>query len=230
MRAVFAQDAAPVRRQWKNIAGHRVGDDDNPAFEYEIPGRLPVSEVNLGLTKPNSLLHGAIHSRSDPEHPWLPRREGLFYRVWVDEIELSNPGTLMRPTTDQFWRVTFDPDQSNLGDDVPWLQVGWIAHRLVFLAHGDGPYTLAFGSARAHIRQAAVGQLIDELNEAMDTLPLGEAKTGRVVQAGGGDALVPRPPPVPWRNLVLWGTLVFAVLVLGFLTWRLYKQLYQSPR
>ncbi len=230
VRAVFAQRPGAVERQWKTIAGHYNDDEANPAVEYESPGHLPIAEINLALGNVNSLLQGRIYSRDDPERPWHARGEQLFYRVQLADTEMTNPDIAVRPTTDRYWRVTYDPQQAGFGSEAPWLHVGWTPHRLVFLARGSGPYTLAYGSARARTRQAPVGQLLDELNKAMDTLPMGTAQAGRALHAGGADALMPPLSPLPWRNWLLWSSLIFGVLVLGFFAVRLYRQLNPTPR
>lgn len=227
VRALFVPPGHAPERQWKNIAGHHNDDEAAPAIDYEIAGHLPIAEINVALESVNSLMHGTVYSRDDEKQPWHLRGERIFYRVRIGDTELTNPGIRVGSTTDRFWRVAHEPHAASFGGHSPWLQVGWTPHELVFLARGEGPYRLAYGSARAHLRQAPVSWLLDEVIRAMDTMPMGMARLGSALQAGGAEALLPPLAPLPWRTYLLWSTLVFGVLVLGFLAYRLYRQLHR---
>jgi hypothetical protein len=224
LRAQFApRDGAPARQR-SLFGGTRADTRSGPAFEYKLPGYLPVETVNLELEQVNSLLEATVYSRADPEQSWRRRCGGLFYRLQFPQAELKNPDIGVAKTSDRYWRVEYDPQASSPGAEIPTLEVGWRARRLVFLARGEGPFSLYYGSARVQARQAPVNSLIENLRHAADTLPLQPAQPGRPV-AGNPDALSPPPAPLPWRTWLLWGSLIIGVLVLGGMAWRLYRQM-----
>lgn len=225
IKAVFAEQAGVAQPVWNRYSGLRVDTEQSTAFEYEIPAHLPVEQVNLHLEQKNSLLHGALYSRPDPEHGWRLRHRGLFYRLEFPQAELTNPDISVSTRSDRYWRVEYDSERSSLGTSVPELKLGWRPHQLVFLARGEAPFTLAYGSARVNTAQAPVNRLLKELKQAFETLKIGQAGLGQTVSPGSMDVLSPPPEPLPWRTWSLWASLVIGVLVLAALAWRLYRQM-----
>jgi hypothetical protein len=224
VRAQFApRDGAPDRQR-SLFGGARVDTRSGPGFEYELPGYLPVETVNLALEQANSLLQATVYSRADPQQPWRRHCGALFYRLQFPQAELENPDIDVTKTSDRYWRVEYDPQVSSPATQVPALEVGWRAHRLVFLARGQGPFSLYYGSARVKAPQAPVNSLIENLERASDAPPLQTAKAGPTL-TGNPDALSPPPASLPWRTWLLWGSLITGVLVLGVMAWRLYRQM-----
>ena len=225
IQAIFAEQAGEQHRLWNRYSGKRVDSKEHTAFEYEVPAHLPIEAINLHLEQKNSLLQGVVYSRQSPEHDWRLRHRGLFYRLVFPPAELINPVIAVATTTDRYWRIEYASEQSSLGTAVPALQLGWKPHQLLFLARGEGPFTLAYGSARVRTRQAPVNRLLDELKQAVETLPIAQARLGQTVTPGSIDVLSPEPPPLPWRTWSLWASLVIGVLVLAMLAWRLRRQM-----
>ena len=225
IQAVFAEQTGAARPIWNRYSGTRVDTDQSTAFEYGIPAHLPVEQVNLHLEQKNSLLHGALYSRPDPEHGWRLRHRGLFYRLEFPQAELTNPDITVSTSSDRYWRVEYDSERSSLGASVPELKLGWRPHQLVFLARGQEPFTLTYGSARVSTAQAPVNRLLNELKQAVETLETGQARLGEAVSPGSTEVLSPPPEPLPWRTWSLWASLMIGVLVLATLAWRLYRQM-----
>jgi hypothetical protein len=73
---------------------------------------------------------------------------------------------------------------------------------------------LAYGDASA---RRAEGDL-SNLPKAMEIAP---AVLGSVQVSGGPKRLIAKPAPFPAMRLLLWGVLLLAVLVLGWMTYRL---------
>jgi len=225
VRAIFPEQSGDQARLWNRHSGKRVDNEEHTAFEYEVPAHLPIEALNLYLEQKNSLLQGLVYSRQNPEHNWRLRHRGLFYRLQFPQAELINPAIPVTATTDRYWRIEYHRERSSLGTAVPALQLGWKPHQLVFLARGEGPFTLAYGSARASTEQAPVNSLLDKLKQALETLPIAQARLGQTLSPGSIEVLSPEPPPLPWRTWSLWASLVIGVLVLASLAWRLHRQM-----
>ncbi|MGB5407705.1 MAG: DUF3999 domain-containing protein, partial [Thiogranum sp.] len=225
MQAIFPEQSGDQPQLWNRYSGKRVDNEEHTAFEYEVPAHLLIAAINLYLEQKNSLLQGAVYSRQNPEHNWRLRHRGLFYRLQFPETELINPAIPVTTTTDRYWRIEYHRERSSLGTAVPALQLGWKPHQLVFLARGEGPFTLTYGSARASTEQAPVNTLLDNLKQALETLPIQQARLGQAVSPGKLEVLSPEPPPLPWRTWSLWASLVIGVLVLASLAWRLHRQI-----
>ncbi|VAW82015.1 hypothetical protein MNBD_GAMMA13-1117 [hydrothermal vent metagenome] len=243
VRAQFYAGKNTPTWQHNIYPGKPADDAQSFGFDYEIPAYLPIRQIRVNLEQTNSLLQGRIYSRSAPDQAWHLRHRGLHYRLQFPVTDLDSPMAgqqhrLLLPaavldspainvplTTDRFWRVEYDRDRSSLGSDIPALEFGWQTDPLVFLARGKAPFTLAYGSARVKTRQAPVARLLDDIKQAFATLPVTYASLGEAHPPGSSAVLLPQPPPLPWRNWLLWASLIGAVLVLAILAWRLHRQI-----
>ncbi|HHJ15699.1 MAG TPA: DUF3999 domain-containing protein [Gammaproteobacteria bacterium] len=219
----FASDSTPVW-QHNRYSGKQADTAQGSGFDYEIPAYLPIRQVRISLEQPNSLLQGTLYSRAAEDRPWHARHSGLYYHLQFPDMQLESPAADIPLTADRYWRIEYDRDRSSPGADIPVLEFGWQADQLVFLARGEAPFTLAYGSARVKTRQAPMSHLLDSVKQALDTLPVVQAGLGAHTQ-GNSAVLSPQPPPLPWRNWLLWASLVTAVLVLALLAWRLHRQM-----
>ncbi len=102
--------------------------------------------------------------------------------------------------------------------------------QLVFLASGQGPFTLAAGQASAAAAFLPMASLIPNYQASQENaLPLAQADVAKADITGGGLAgpLVagsPQGDGLPTRSLVLWGILLLGVLALAGMAWGLLKQ------
>ncbi len=243
VRAQFYASKNPPTWQHNTYPGTQADNAQSFGFDYEIPAYLPIRQIRVSLEQTNSLLQGSIYSRSTPDQAWRLRYRGLHYRLQFPVADLDSPMVgrqyrLLFPatvldspavnvplTTDRFWRIEYDRDHTSLGSGVPALEFGWQSDQLVFLARGKAPFTLAYGSARVKTRQAPVARLLDDVKQVFATLPVAYASLGEARPPGNSAVLLPQPPPLPWRNWLLWASLIGAVLVLAILAWRLQRQM-----
>jgi len=105
----------------------------------------------------------------------------------------------------------------------PTLEATWRGVQMVFVARGDGPFTLVFGDPKASTVALPVASIIPGYQRQAE-LALPEVKVGAVAAA---------PPPTQWeritadvqpRRVVLWAILLIGVAVLGIMAWRLLRQ------
>jgi len=99
--------------------------------------------------------------------------------------------------SDRYWRLA--PEGGSTGDPLspPTLALGWTPHELRFVAQGEPPYTVAFGSAAV----GSPGSLLATLDEAkLDGMRV-PATASEVFDLGG----TARLRTSPWRIWVLWG-------------------------
>jgi hypothetical protein len=98
--------------------------------------------------------------------------------------------------------------------------VGWYPQELLFVARGDGPYTLAYGSGRVRRDDAPIDAVLANLDEESRTR-IREATLGAPYDLGGKDVLA---APRSWRREILWAVLIGAVVVLGAFALRLFRE------
>ena len=193
-------------------------------FTFDLGGRLPVESLRLVPGQPNSVLSTLIFTRDEEKDPWRPMASASFYRLDHGGKELQSPAIEIGRRPARYWLIRLAPGSS--AGAPPTMEVAWKSPTLVFVAQGEGPFHLAFGNAQA---PATALQLTALVPPAPQPLKIGRAHAGPV-RAG--------PPPTRWENLVgemnprriaLWAILFAGVAALGFMAWRLSRQM-KPPR
>jgi len=208
--------------------GHPVSGSAG-VFEYNSTGAFPVDRVNLIFDQANSMAEAELESRSDPNANWARRAKGLFYRIDVDNIPLTNAPQSVSISMDRHWRLTVDASDSTIGSAVPRLEVGYRPHDIFFVARGNGPFILAFGSAAVEPLKVNVAALFDGIGRHREnSLERWVMPQGSTLVLGGPQRLSPLPKPLPMRRIVLWSALLAGVLVVAAMAWRLARRLKTS--
>ncbi len=221
---------SPVRqeaaRRTLPLTGRKTEAENGPAFLYDAGGRFPVDRAAVAMTGSNRLLEGVLSSRPENGEDWRVRLRGLFYRLTLGESILeSDPADLPSIVTDRHWRLEPASGQSGAGAAPPDLILAWKPHELAFLAEGDKPFTLAFGSRRVEAPDAALGSLLESLKEGGASGVDAWAEVGESLVLGGDGALALPSRPLPWRQMILWAVLAAGVLLLGWMAWRLQREM-----
>ncbi|MEP7247666.1 MAG: DUF3999 family protein, partial [Gammaproteobacteria bacterium] len=135
--------------------------------------------------------------------------------------DLTNGAISIEPNADRYWLARADARSAGMGRGAPQLRVGWLPHDIVFLARGDGPFTLAYGSGSAGSATASLGSIPSTV--AITRAQLAEARTL------GGESKLQRAPepgePISWQRVLLWAALAAGVALLAFMAYRLAKDL-----
>jgi hypothetical protein len=213
-----------IRRQTLRVAGRAGGKPGE--FEFDLGLRAPVDRVRLVVPQSNALAPVRLEARPDARGDWRPVVSTVAYRVVRDAQELASPAVAVAPNSSPHWRVVVDQTSGGLGNIAPELEVSWPARNLVFLARGQGPYTLAFGRRDAAPARLPLATLVPGYRDgAENSFPLAEAGPAR---AGPP----PSPPLLPQfigdadpKKLGLWSALMLGVLVLMGMAWRLARQM-----
>jgi hypothetical protein len=216
--AVELSTAQTMVREWKTIdGGPASGPDDAEkkvtAYEYDSGAHLPVDRIRLRFAEKNSLLSVALFSRNDPGSPWRYLQTGIFYDLEFSHTTLLQETISIKQTSDRYWRLEIANETVGDAQIIPKVALGWLPHELLFVARGQGPFMLAYGSARLDEKERT-STVPDALAQVMATdehLLLKEAAVRPKTVLGGPDRLTPVPPPLAWRKWLLWGVLVFGV-------------------
>jgi hypothetical protein len=94
--------------------------------------------------------------------------------------------------------------------------VNYVPAEVTFLAQGHGPFVLAFGGAGVRSAETDLSQIAVDADIVAAT-----ADTPRVL--GGPGRRVPAAAAFPWMRAILWGVLILAALLLGWMALRLSK-------
>ena len=219
-------------REWmqaESAKGEKPGE-----YLFDLRGRQPVDRMRLHLPEVNTVAQVELLARDKSEAPWRPVARGVAYRLRRDGNEITSPELQTGFTTDRYWLLRVDQRGGGIGAGAPKLEAGWVPHSLVFAARGTPPFQLAYGNREAKPAAYAIEALIPGYNDAGGAR-IRAAKTGaqQTINVSGAKALEQRElggearlkEQIDWKRWSLWGALVFGVLVLGAMAWRLVRQL-----
>lgn len=223
-------EAVSRKRRVITLSGIR-GADDLKAYDFDGKGVFPTDQVNIRLPQINSLIQAVVKSRENADSPWRVRCRGLFYNLRMNQNELANPVFSSALTTNRYWRLEILSDTGGMGNSTPLMELGWTPDELIFLARGESPFTLAFGNADMRPPSSTGSLLIEPLqNKDKPATFIRPAHIKERIELGGASRLIPLPPPMPWKQWLLWGILIAGVVFLGFMAWNLYQQMNQSKK
>lgn len=213
-------------RQWLQLSPQ---DDvtSRGVYRFTLPGHFPLDRIRVELPQINTVVRARLLSRSDQDKAsWQLRYEGLLYTLLREGHSLQNEAIELAGVSDTHWRLEVVQDGGGLGTGQPQLQVGWVPHRLLFVARGEAPFTLSFGAATVKPSASDIADLITRLEKQQDDegfIKLGHA--GGIFELGGEQRLHPPAPPLPWQKWLLWAVLIFGVMVLAWMGRSLYRQM-----
>jgi len=180
-----------------------------------------VSQVNIELPEPNSVMRLQLLSRANSTDNWRELTQAEFFRVQTGASERRNNPINIVTNADRYWLARVTPPDAATSAGTPKLQVSWNQQDLIFLARGQGPYVLAYGNGQATAGSTALAPLLKGVT-------VQEASLGSARVAGGPARLEPARV-VPWRRLILWSVLGVGIVLLAWMAYRLSRELSQTP-
>jgi Protein of unknown function (DUF3999) len=204
--------AGEPRINWSTVVvtGQAVKGESRD-YDFDLGARLPLERVNLVLPDANSVYMADFKSRPDEKAPWRSVTHAGVYRVTTSDGEQSNGPIEVPIDHDRYWRVHLSGES---GATVALrLQGSWSPSEIEFLAHGQPPFTLAYGSSS--IDGAATDLSIIPSGTLLSTATLGPR------MALGGEARISVVNAFLEKRSLLWVVLVVAVAALAIMARRL---------
>lgn len=240
---VQAQSPATVvepTRLWVSAQG--IAAKERPgAYDFDAGGRFPAERIRVVLPEPNTVAYVTLLSRTAPDAEWRPVRVAAVYRLQGGlqsplqgaGSELVNPDLVVGGSGARYWQLRVDPRSGALGRGAPRLEFGWVPQQIAFAARGSAPFLLAWGNAAAQPASLPIETLVPGYRRdaagrqggADALVAIAPAALGEPRPIAGASALEPR---TDWKRVVLWGSLVAAVMLLGGMAWRLARRIAPS--
>ena len=224
VRVEFEDRLKPPERKTVRVPGKR-GDKDGEIV-YDLGARYPVEAVRLLPAERNSVIPVTLEveqggGRSSSSGSTAAVTRAVFYHLVRSGTEIELPPMEIGRRSARKWIARIDPDSGAVGQALPDLEVQWRPAQLIFVARGDGPFDLAFGSSQAGPAYSSPATLIPGYEaHAEDALPL--AHLGAIERNPLASSRMPEwMAGVPPRRFALWTILVVAVAALGYMAWRL---------
>jgi len=211
-----AQPAGRKVRVVQAVAGAQAGE-----LTYDLGGALPVEAMRLLPVESNDVISAAISARRGDKDPWRAVAWAPFYRMRIDGVEKQSPPLEIGRMPARYWMVKVPA--GGAGASPPALEVTYRGAQVVFVARGEGPFSVAFGKPNAIPAALPVATIYPDYVRFAE-LSLPEAAVGPVT---------PGPPPTAWQRMLggtqpkrvlLWAILVLGVGVMGFMAWRLMRK------
>ncbi len=210
--------AAPSATRWLELGAPIPLEEGG--YRFDSGGPFPLARLELQPPASGMLYQGALWSGDSPQGPWRKRRDFRQYWLEIDGEEWRGEPVELGQVRDRHWRITLATPKDPRASELPQLRAAYTPDRLLFLAQGQGPFQVAYGSGIVTRPANELAGLIKEL-EAGGKTP-SPVTAGEVRQLGGGD---PPPPPFPWEKVLLWTVLLAGVGLLGWMARGLMRDL-----
>lgn len=231
--------AGPRERVSARVAVPPLGSNPRELV-LGLPFATPVAALQVTPRGDgNALIPVRVLGRNHREQPWSPLASAVVYKLTTSgQAQRSGPVELGGVSVRE---LKIEADAKTPGfAAAPEIALQFEPAQLVFLASGQGPFTLAAGLPGAAAAASAflpLPSLVPGYQSAQEnTLPLARADVARADVAAGqpaGDALVPAAAPsdgISTRSAVLWGVLLGGVAALAAMAWLLLRQTKQASR
>lgn len=204
---------------------------------FALPFATPVAALKITPQGSNVLVPVRVLGRNDRTQPWSPLASAVVYKMTMGGKEQSNAPIELGGASVREVKIEADAKTPGFAA-APEIALQFEPAQLVFLASGQGPFTLAAGltdattSAGAFLPLASLVPGYQPTQES--TLPVALADVARADITGGapaGSALVSAATAsdgLPLRSWVLWGVLLAGVGALALMAWLLLRQTRQA--
>ena len=224
VRAEPAPGTVAAPRVWHSFKGSTIPGKMGE-YNYDLGGPIPFDRLRVELPQVNSLGQLQVLARGKTTDEWRLKATATVYRLRRGDAEVTSPDIGLNSGGERQLLLRVDQKGGGIGAGVPVIQIGWIPQKLVFAARGNSPFQLAYGNSAAKTTALAIEAVIPGYRSdapfKVEPAALGDPVTlagpGRLRQA------------VDYKKWVLWGILICGVTALGFMTYRLARQVSQAP-
>lgn len=214
----YRETAAPPRVVVE-IEPQITSEDGVSYYRFELPSAVAPEAMRILPAEPNSVISGDLYlQRSDREHRSLVRRGFRQHNLAGADVRAAEPLKLPGNRFDEIWFSTRDEL-----DTAPAVELLYRQRELVFLADGNGPYTLAWGNHEVTSPPPDLRGLVEaDLDRTGDAAA---AVTLLAIEEAGGISRLQPEPALPWKKWLLWALLIAAALIAGRMAFGLYREM-----
>lgn len=197
-------------------------------FEYTLTHPLPYERLRVSFPQKNTLARVTLKSKQDKIEPWTTDYIGLLYNLTMKGTFFEKTEVACYRHTDNQWLLSIDPNDGGIGKGIPSLELGWMPQTLYFVARGEGPFTVAYGSGTAEPWKGGVNALLSGMEKKDEKQFIMEASMTSVIELGGRKQLEKPKGPVPWKRIILWAILLGGVCLCAWMALSLVRQMGDS--
>ncbi|MDX1404600.1 MAG: DUF3999 family protein [Woeseiaceae bacterium] len=220
---VYAENGADADRKFVELEASATDPDDGGKI-YSLGGAPYVDRIRVLLPEPNTVITARVMYFSERRDRWLEAGRGSFHHIIQDNHAVMSDALEIGPTRTSRFKLIMTRGPS---DAVINLEAGWRPDRLLFLAQGMPPFTLATGNAADALRQFPLQRQYDDSSLAELAKAQGgiaEASLGRRFELGGPQRLIVKKQ-INWQTVLLWLGLVLGIAFVGFMALKTIREL-----
>ncbi|MBL0795766.1 MULTISPECIES: DUF3999 domain-containing protein [Pseudomonas] len=202
-----------------------AGSSGKPGeYTWQLPMGLNIERVQVELKQANSLAPVTLSGRRESSLPWQAISSGLLYRLTQNGQDVVQNELQLYGQTVQQLKLTVDERGGGLGEQAPSVKYAVRATQVIFLARGDGPYSLALGSPTVKTANLPLTTLIPDFKpEKLATL--GKATVqGEALATQTSTATTAATTDTHWKKFGLWAVLLLSVLFLAAMAFSLLRK------
>ncbi|MBP3998517.1 DUF3999 domain-containing protein [Pseudomonas koreensis] len=202
-----------------------AGSSGKPGeYIWQLPMGLNIERVQVELKQANSLAPVTLSGRRESSMPWQPLSSGLLYRLTQNGQDVVQNELQLYGQTVQQLKLTVDERGGGLGEQAPSVKYAVRATQVIFLARGDGPYSLALGNPTVKAANLPLTTLIPDFKpEKLATL--GKATVqGEALATQTSTATTSATADTNWKKFGLWAVLLLSVLFLAAMAFSLLRK------
>ena len=223
INAELAAARIDVPLSWQSVTGSAVTDKAGE-YQFDLGAHLPLQRVRIELPQMNTLVQVALFSRARESESWRQVNNSVLYKLHHSGRDLNNPDIAVAGNH-RYWLLRVEQKNGGMGSGVPQMLAGWQPHQLQFVTRGSAPFQLAYGSSVIKPAEFQMQDVLPKAGQDHAELKIQAAQTGTQISLGGAARLSPAPLPLPWKKWILWMVLGVSVLLLGWMAYRLVKQM-----
>ena len=188
-------------------------------YRFELPSAVTPAAMRIVPVASSTVLDGDLYVKTrDSEYRSLVARRFRQHNLVGDDIKAAAPLQMPPRRYDEVW-FTLTERQ----DRAPRVELLYTQRELVFLADGNGPYSVAWGNYAVTSPPPGLAGLVEV------DLQQGDSKITAIsmlaVEQAGGKARLEPAPQLPWKQWLLWALLIAAALIAGRMAYGLYRDM-----
>ena len=188
---------------------------EEDSIVFEVSKNLRLNTLTFELEDKEQFYKLDVYGKNSPEQRWKKIKQAEIYSISYKNTRLHE-GEIRLLSRFNYYKLKAQ-EASYLPKDIP-LSYTYKHEDLYFLAQGKAPYILAFGSfdrrvKRVNIRQGVSNTVI-------------EADLSRTSVLGGDEKRL--KTKMSSKRYWVWFSLFVGVLLLGFMSWTLFKQMKET--
>ncbi|KFC08543.1 putative transmembrane protein [Trabulsiella guamensis ATCC 49490] len=204
-------------------AENRVSENE-AIYQWAQP--QPLTSIAFELEN-GSVLPVELAWRGAVNEPWQPLTKQVLYSL---DNRNSEPFPMQERVVQAIRLTTVN---AHLPETLPEISGRRDQLTIVFNAQGNAPYMLAWGNGAAEPASIAMNMLIPEALEKawpLDAIPRAQAL--EPVTLGGEERLTATSEAErasQWQTMLVWGALIFGVVLLLVMAWRIWREVKNKP-